>query len=47
MSDEHQVGARQERTGYVTFLATFTVIAIHGLPTGKFDLMHMHGLYWN
>ena len=40
------VGASQERTGYVTSLATFTVIAIHGLPSGDFDLMHMHGLYW-
>ena len=40
------VGASQERTGYITSLATFTILAIHALPTGDFDLTHMHGLYW-
>ena len=45
-SSQGFVGASQERTGYATSLATFTVIVVHGLPSGEFDLMHMHGLYW-
>ena len=45
-SSQGYVGASQERTGYATSLATFTVIVVHGLPSGEFDLMHMHGLYW-
>ena len=40
------MGASPERTGYVTSLATITIIAIQGLPTSEFDIMHMHGLYW-